>query len=110
MTVHVTHDIGSHVGVRLDQVEIAKSFGSPATLGLPGSGYAGLWWRGPRSFTGGTVLTPGGVADPTEIRGQTAPWLAFVGDHDGVDRKSTLVFVPAWSVHDVENWLKEYAW
>lgn len=84
------------------------SFGSPATRGLPGSGYAGLWWRGPRSFTGGTVLTPSGTVDPAEFRGRPSPWLAFVGDHDEVDRQSTVVFVPApdddvhWFVRSTE--------
>lgn len=67
-------------------------FGSPATRGLPGSGYTGLFWRGPRAFTGGRVLTPGGAAEAADIRGTAAPWLAFTGTHDEVDRASTLLF------------------
>lgn len=68
------------------------SFGSPATRGLAGSGYSGLWWRGPRSFTGGEVLLPTGPSPAADARGTDAEWLAFVGTHDGVDRSSTLVF------------------
>lgn len=68
------------------------SFGSPATRGLTGSGYSGLWWRGPRSFTGGDVLLPTGLSPAADARGTDAEWLAFVGAHDGVDRSSTLVF------------------
>lgn len=68
------------------------SFGSPATRGLAGSGYSGLWWRGPRSFTGGRVLLPSGAASAADARGSDAEWLAFVGAHDGVDRSSTLLF------------------
>lgn len=68
------------------------SFGSPATRGLAGSGYSGLWWRGPRSFTGGQVLLPSGAAPAADARGSDAEWLAFVGAHDGVDRSSTLLF------------------
>ncbi|MFC9558659.1 PmoA family protein [Agromyces sp. NPDC056965] len=71
------------------------SFGSPATRGLTGSGYSGLWWRGPRSFTGGRVITAtDGETSAADARGTDAAWLAFVGDHDGVNRSSTLVFEP----------------
>ena len=31
--------------------------GSPSTAGRPNAGYGGLFWRGPRSFTGGAVVT-----------------------------------------------------
>jgi Methane oxygenase PmoA len=68
-------------------------FGSPTTLGgPPGGGYGGLFWRGPRSFDGGLVLTPhqeGGE----ELGGLRVPWMAFVGKHDEVDDVSTLLFV-----------------
>jgi len=65
--------------------------GSPTTEGRPNAGYGGLFWRGPRSFTGGTVLTPGG-AGGDELMGTRGPWLAFAGRHDGHGRSSTLVF------------------
>jgi hypothetical protein len=66
-------------------------FGSPTTEGRPNAGYGGLFWRGPRSFTGGTVITPGGSGGD-ELMGSRAPWLAFAGRHDGRGGASTLVF------------------
>lgn len=71
--------------------------GSPVTQGRPGAGYGGLFWRGPRSFTGGTVTAPGtpdtpGTPGGDEVMGRRAPWLAFTGQHDGSIRASTLVF------------------
>jgi Family of unknown function (DUF6807) len=65
--------------------------GSPTTEGRPDAGYGGLFWRGPRSFTGGTVLTREG-AGGDEIMGRRGPWLAFAGLHDGEGGASTLVF------------------
>ena len=44
--------------------------GSPTTEGRPDAGYGGLFWRGPRSFTGGTVVTPGQLAPGTPFYGQ----------------------------------------
>ena len=35
-------------------------FGSPTTAGREQAGYTGLHWRGPRDFSGGRVLGPGG--------------------------------------------------
>lgn len=67
-------------------------FGSPTTQGRPNAGYGGLFWRGPRSFSGGTVLAPG-VAGGDELMGTTAPWLGFTGQHDGHGGASSLVFV-----------------
>lgn len=62
--------------------------GSPTTNGRENAGYGGLFWRGPRSFTGGRVLLPGDdgtgvVADAEDARGLRAEWLGFVGRHDG---------------------------
>jgi hypothetical protein len=65
--------------------------GSPTTAGRPNAGYGGLFWRGPRSFTGGTVVTPDGNGGD-ELMGTRAPWLAFAGRHDENERSSTLVF------------------
>jgi hypothetical protein len=67
------------------------AIGSPTTEGRPNAGYGGLFWRGPRSFTGGEVLTPDGTGGD-ELMGVRAPWLAFAGRHDGHGRGSTLVF------------------
>jgi len=65
--------------------------GSPTTEGRPNAGYGGLFWRGPRSFTGGTVVTPDGSGGD-ELMGTRGSWLAFAGRHDGHGRTSTLVF------------------
>ena len=65
--------------------------GSPTTAGRPNAGYGGLFWRGPRSFTGGTVVMPGSTGGD-ELMGTRGPWLAFTGRHDEHGRSSTLVF------------------
>jgi hypothetical protein len=65
--------------------------GSPATNGRANAGYSGLFWRGPRSFSAGSVLTPdrrGG----DDLMGCRAPWLAYAGRHDGHGGASTLLF------------------
>ncbi|WP_448809077.1 DUF6807 domain-containing protein [Agromyces bauzanensis] len=66
--------------------------GSPTTRGRENAGYGGLFWRGPRSFTGGHVLAPG-VAGGDELRGIRSPWMGFSGRHDGSDAASTIVMV-----------------
>ncbi|MPZ80039.1 MAG: hypothetical protein GEV28_06425 [Actinophytocola sp.] len=78
----------SFTNVSADEIVI----GSPTTAGRPNAGYGGLFWRGPRSFTGGEVLVPGGSGGD-ELMGVRAPWLAFRGRHDDHGRVSTLVFV-----------------
>jgi hypothetical protein len=65
--------------------------GSPTTAGRPNAGYGGLFWRGPRSFTGGTAVTQDGTGGD-ELMGTRGPWLAFAGRHDEHGRSSTLVF------------------
>jgi hypothetical protein len=68
--------------------------GSPTTEGRPNAGYGGLFWRGPRSFSGGRVYAPG-TTGGDELMGIRAPWLAYRGQHDDHGRTSTLVFVDA---------------
>jgi hypothetical protein len=72
-------------------------FGSPTVFGREMAGYCGFFWRGPRSFTGGTVLTSDG-----DLMGGKGSWLAYLGVHDEVDRESTLLFLddPANPVPD----------
>ncbi len=80
----------------------ALTIGSPTTLGRPNAGYGSLMWRGPRSFLKGQILAAGDMEGP-DVMGQRAPWLAFIGRHDGVDgapaaaspavTQSTLVFI-----------------
>jgi Methane oxygenase PmoA len=67
-------------------------FGSPTVFGREMAGYCGFFWRGPREFTGGTVLASGGQE---ELMGEKSEWLAFIGQHDEVDRTSTMVFLDA---------------
>jgi hypothetical protein len=67
-------------------------FGSPTTAGRPMAGYGGLFWRGPRDFTGGQIMAAGEQAGP-EMIGQRAAWLAYTGTHDGSNAQSTLVFL-----------------
>lgn len=69
------------------------AFGSPTTAGRPMAGYGGLFWRGPRAFQGGAILTA--EAAGPDIMGQRANWLSYTGRHDGVDAASTLVFYDA---------------
>lgn len=66
--------------------------GSPTTEGRPNAGYGSLMWRGPRSFLNVDVLTSEGNG-AEEAMGKTARWLAFIGKHDGHDKKTTLIFV-----------------
>ena len=70
------------------------ALGSPTTNGRENAGYGGLFWRGPRSFSGGQVYAPG-VSGGDELMGVRAPWLAFSGKHDGDGGASTMVFVDA---------------
>ncbi|MEV7785332.1 PmoA family protein [Streptomyces sp. NPDC088106] len=74
-------------------------FGSPTTAGREMAGYTGLQWRGPRDFTGGTVIAPGGEAgagaDAGRFMGTRSAWLAFTAEHDEDDARSTLVFAHA---------------
>ncbi|MEV5879537.1 PmoA family protein [Streptomyces sp. NPDC052101] len=68
-------------------------FGSPTTAGRELAGYTGLFWRGPRAFRAGRILGPQG--EGPELMGTRAPWLAYSGEHDGVDGHATLVFAHA---------------
>ncbi len=81
------------------------TFGSPHTRGMSGSGYTGLWWRGPRSFTDGSLLTAAGPVLEDELRGRSADWVGYVKPHDEIDRSSTLVFA-----HAPENDLDAVQW
>jgi hypothetical protein len=69
----------------------AIPFGSPTTAGRENAGYSGLFWRGPRSFSGGRVLIPDGEGGD-ELMGWRGPWMGFVGRHDEHSGSSTLLF------------------
>lgn len=66
--------------------------GSPTTEGRENAGYGGFFWRGPRDFTGGRIMGPGGLSGE-ELRGGRGEWLAFVGQHDGTCNQSTVMMV-----------------
>jgi hypothetical protein len=68
------------------------AIGSPTTRGRENAGYGGLFWRGPRSFTGGTLLAPS-FSGGEEVRGTRGPWMGFVGRHDETGGASTVVMV-----------------
>jgi len=59
------------------------SFSSPSAEGRESASYAGLFWRGPASFTGGAIESPDGVIGET-ARGRSYPWLAYRAPHDDV--------------------------
>lgn len=68
------------------------AIGSPTTAGRDNAGYGGLFWRGPRSFTGGIVHSPSGSGGE-ELRGIRGEWMGYSGQHDETSRWSTLVMV-----------------
>ncbi|GAB3601529.1 DUF6807 domain-containing protein [Microbacterium tumbae] len=79
--------------------------GSPTTRGRENAGYGGLFWRGPRSFTDGVLVTASGVGSGDDVRGQRHEWMAFEGRHDVVDETSLIVMVDAQ-----ENWQHPPRW
>jgi hypothetical protein len=72
--------------------EQSLTFGSPTTEGRSAAGYGGLFWRGPRSFSGGEILAADGL-EGLHVMGRASPWLAYVGLHDGTGRGSTVLFL-----------------
>ncbi|GAA1924983.1 PmoA family protein [Microbacterium aoyamense] len=84
--------------------DAAIAIGSPTTRGRPNAGYGGLFWRGPRSFTGGTLIAPG-VRGGDELRGTRHEWMGFVGAHDGDDASSlVLILDHADNPHHPPQW------
>jgi hypothetical protein len=76
----------------MDNISGAEiGIGSPTTEGRDNAGYGGLFWRGPRSFTGGEFRAGQGTGTD-EFMGTRSPWLAFTGRHDGSARSSTILF------------------
>jgi hypothetical protein len=67
--------------------------GSPTTAGRELAGYGGLFWRGPRGWTGGEIHTAD-LAGPGAM-GTSSPWLAYVGRHDEHDGGGTLLVLHA---------------
>jgi hypothetical protein len=79
--------------------------GSPTTEGRPNAGYGGLFWRGPRSFAGGTVYSEDTVGGD-ELMGRRGTWLALAGKHDEIDASSTVTFADtrATAAADPQQW------
>lgn len=65
-------------------------FGSPSTHGREAAGYAGWFWRGPRSWTGADVLTSTGLT-ASDAMGSVAEWIAVRGENDEIDGGATLL-------------------
>ncbi|MFC4011215.1 PmoA family protein [Nonomuraea purpurea] len=70
----------------------ALDLGSPTTHGRPAAGYAGFFWRGPRSWTEGTIIAADGQGGE-EMMGARAAWLALAGRHDEIDGGGTVLAV-----------------
>ncbi|MCT2591552.1 PmoA family protein [Streptomyces sp. N2-109] len=64
--------------------------GSPTTHGRPNAGYTGLFWRGPRSWTGAALRAAGGH-EGDAVMGAEAAWAAISGEHDDTDGAGTVL-------------------
>lgn len=81
------------------------AIGSPTTKGRENAGYGGLFWRGPRAFTGGTLVAPGVSGSGDDVRGSRHEWMGFVGRHDDVDATSIVLMVDdAANPHHPPQW------
>jgi len=69
------------------------AIGSPTTKGRENAGYGGLFWRGPRSFTDGRLVTADGSGSGNEMRGGRHEWMGFAGRHDHDDAASLVLMV-----------------
>ena len=64
--------------------------GSPTTHGRPNAGYTGLFWRGPRAWTGADVIADGGH-EGDAVMGTRGAWAAITGEHDEIDGGATVL-------------------
>ncbi|MGO1307422.1 MAG: PmoA family protein [Microbacterium gubbeenense] len=69
------------------------AIGSPTTRGRENAGYGGLFWRGLRSFTDGSLVTSDGVGTGNDVRGQRHEWMAFEGKQDHIDATSLVLML-----------------
>ncbi|MCH7232264.1 PmoA family protein [Glycomyces sp. L485] len=69
------------------------AIGSPTTKGRENAGYGGLFWRGPRAFTGCKLVTADGSGSGNDVRGQRHEWMGFAGRHDEDDASSLVLMV-----------------
>ena len=91
---------------RLTNVSSAPiAIGSPTTRGRDNAGYGGLFWRGPRSFTNGTLVAPGASGAGDDVRGSRHEWMGFVGRHDDIDATSLVLMLDdASNPHHPPQW------
>lgn len=75
---------------------------SPASLGRPGAGYGGFFWRGPAAAGPARVLSEGGTG-VRAVHGETADWVA-VGAADAERRDWTVVFAPGDAATARDRW------
>jgi hypothetical protein len=81
------------------------AIGSPTTKGRENAGYGGLFWRGPRAFTGGSLVTAAGSGSGNDMRGQRHEWMGFAGRHDDIDAISLVLMVDdASNPHHPPQW------
>ncbi|WP_105566487.1 DUF6807 domain-containing protein [Microbacterium halophytorum] len=89
------------------------ALGSPTTKGRENAGYGGLFWRGLRSFTDGTLVTAAGTGSGGDVRGQRHEWMAFEGRQDATDATSLVLMLDdAANPHHPPQWFarsEEYA-
>lgn len=64
--------------------------GSPTTAGRPNAGYTGYFWRGPRAWTGGDIVSADGCTGD-DVMGSDADWAAFSAEHDEIDGGATVL-------------------
>ncbi|OZM82953.1 PmoA family protein [Pseudonocardia sp. MH-G8] len=69
----------------------ALELGSPTTHGRENAGYTGFFWRGPRGFTSGEIITADGGGGPETMGTTASPWLAYTGKNDEVDGGATML-------------------
>jgi hypothetical protein len=87
------HWISSRDEVWIDETNVDHEplqMGSPTTHGCPNAGYTGLFWRGPRAWTGADVIADGGHEGDT-VMGTRGAWAAITGEHDELDGGATVL-------------------
>ncbi|MEU1514911.1 PmoA family protein [Streptomyces sp. NPDC005811] len=74
--------------------------GSPTTHGRPNAGYTGLFWRGPRAWTGADVVAANGRRGDA-VMGTQAAWAAVTSEHDEIDGGATVLAYAGTSTAEI---------
>ena len=102
---HDGFDLIELTGAELTTIrDEALELGSPTTHGRPNAGYTGFFWRGPRGFTGGEIITAGGGGGPETMGTKDSPWLAYTGRNDEVDGGATMLVFAGSTSHGEITW------